>query len=212
MKFFVYMISLFVILCLGSCGKQDVEEFIDQGTVTSGVYENKYFNFTVKLPEEFIVADKATTDRAMKLGQDMLEGSMTSSLDKAAIRASDVNTMQLFWVSEHEIGAPVESNPNLICMVERIGYVPGIKKAEDYLYHARQMMRRANIGYKVEEQFDTAKIGGHEFTVMYAEIGGMAQNYYTTLSRDFALSFIVSYMTNDELDYVLESLNTLTMH
>ena len=203
---------LILMLFFVSCGQQPVEDYIDHGSVSNGVYSNQYFNFTIDMPTAYVVASREATDQLMQAGQEVIEESFSSSLDRAVVKASEVNTMQLFMVSELEIGSPVEDNPNMICMIERVSHVPGIKKPQDYLYHSRKLMRRSSVGFIIEDEFEDTSLGGEDFSVMYAEIAGQKQRYYTTLRNGFALSFIVTYGSEETLDPILHSLNSLKMN
>ena len=64
---------------------------------------------------------------------------------------------------KHPVGAPVPSNPSIVCMAERVRDFPGIKRGKDYHYHARKLMESGQMKFEFSKEITTEKIGGVEF-------------------------------------------------
>ena len=118
-------------LILASCDKP-VSEEIGYGKVENNVYTNEYFNVAITLPEDWSLQSKESTEELMKQGSEIIAGDNKTL--KASIKASEKQSLPLFTLFKYEQGTPVEFNPSLICMAEKVKHQPGIKNGSDYFF------------------------------------------------------------------------------
>lgn len=202
-----------VMVCVAlftGCGKKASDE-IDFGTFKDSVYQNKYFGLTIAIPSEWSIQDQESREHMTKMGIKLLAGDDKNL--EAVVKASELQTVNLFAVFKHPMGAPVSYNPSIICVAERVRHMPGIKRGKDYLFHARKLLESSQIDISFPKEISTTEnLGGVEFDVMHTRIP-MAQmiiyqKYYTAIMKGYALAFVVSFSTKEEeasLQSILDS-------
>lgn len=194
-----------------ACGKSAAEE-IDFGTTENSVYSNTYFGLAITIPAEWSIQDQESRERITKMGEDIISGD-----DKnlgAVIKASELQTLNLLMAFKHPLGAPVTFNPSMACVAERIRDMPGIKRGSDYLFHARKALESSQMDFSFPNDISTEKLGGVDFDIMHVQISLLGntvqQKYYAAVIKDYALSFIASFSTEDEsaiMNKILKSIN-----
>jgi hypothetical protein len=186
-------------LAFTGCGKKASDE-IDFGTLNNTVYQNQYFGFSVKLPKDWSVQDQQAQQRIMKKGAQMVAGDNGNL--KAMVKASELQSVNLFAAFEHPVGSPVEYNPSIMSVAEVVRELPGIKRGKDYLFQAKKVLQTGQIQVSFPKEFYPERLGGVEFDVMESEISMLGkvirQKYYTTIRKGYALCFIVSFTNDDE--------------
>jgi hypothetical protein len=132
------------------------------------------------------------------------------------MRASELQTVNLFMAFKHPIGAPVDFNPSIMGIAERIRHMPGIKKGKDYLFHARKAMEAGQIKMSITKEISTEQVAGRAFDVMHIEIPGAnvkaRQKYYATIIKGYALVLIVSFSTDEEQSALEDILESVTLN
>lgn len=184
----------------------------DYGNIERNIYMNKYFGIEMSLPQDWIVQSREQIDNIMKTGKNLAAGDDAKM--KAIFKASEVNSANLLAVYKYEIGSAVDYNPNMAMIAENIKNFPGIKSGKDYLFHARKFMEQSQFKYdSLDSEFTKENINGIEFYKMNAEINYMKikikQVYYSTVAQQFCLSFIISYISDEQKPELINSLNTL---
>jgi hypothetical protein len=91
-------------LLLGGCEKKASDE-IDFGTVENSTYRNNYFGMSMKIPVEWSVQGQEIQKKIMDVGAKMASGDDKNL--KAAIKASELQTVNLLAVFKHPVGTPV---------------------------------------------------------------------------------------------------------
>ena len=131
---------------------------------------------------------------------------------KARLDASTVKTANLLTVFEHEAGAPVDFNPSLMIAAENTASAPGIKTGKDYLFHTRKFLEQAQVKYAIDEVYTTS-VGGREFAAMNVntDYAGMniKQVYYVAVKDGFSLTFITTYVTDQQQESLKEVIKTV---
>ena len=90
------------------------QELIDLGTITDSIYQNRYFGFTLVLPDGWFVQNRAGLEEIQELGKDVLSGDDENL--KSFFEAGEQNSVNLLGIHQHPPGAPVEFNPTLLCV------------------------------------------------------------------------------------------------
>lgn len=210
MRKIIYLIISVVTL---SCTNQEkrLPDNFDFGEIKSGSYKNDYFNMEILFNPDWVVQDKQQMNNLIEKGGDLLTGEDGNL--KAVIKASRVNTAYLLSVFKHEVGSAVEYNPSFMVVAENIKNSPGIKNGSDYLFHAKKLLEQSQMSYYFEKEFYKKTIGKSKFYIMEAKLDYMnqtiIQDYISTVTNGFSLSFIVSYTTKEQKNELYKIINKI---
>jgi hypothetical protein len=205
------ILAIASITLFAGCSEQTSDD-IDFGTIRNSVYQNEYFGVSVHLPPEWIAQDQNARRKLQESGGTMLAGDDKNL--QAAVKASEMTTVNLLTVFKHPMDKPVPFNPNLICVAERVDHIPEIKKGTDYLFLSKKLLETGRMKVSFPGEIFTESFGGREFGVMHVEISmpGMTvrQKYYAAVMKGYALTFIVSFSTDEEESSLHDILKTMT--
>jgi hypothetical protein len=189
-------------------------EEIDFGTLNGSVYHNNYFNLTATLPSEWNYLDLEARQRMMNAGVKLVAGQDKNL--SATLKAGELQTVNLLSAFKHKLGAPVPFNPSVQCIAERVRHMPGIERGKDYQFHAKKLLQAGQMKFTFPKDTTTETLGGASFDVMYMELSlptvTVRQKYYTTIMNGYALTFIVSFSTEEEETVLLEVLKTVSFN
>ena len=135
---------------------------------------------------------------------------------KAMVKASELQTVNLFAAFEHPLGSPVSFNPSIIVLAERVRDLPGIQRGKDYLFQARKILEAGQMKFSFPREVYSEQLGGVEFDVMDIEMvvpgTTVKQKYYSTIKKGYALCFIMSFTTEGERALVRKIFDTVAFH
>ncbi len=212
MKNVIYLIAAFAALSCTS-PKKNVPLDFDFGKTENGKYTNNYFNMEVTFNPDWKVQNKSQMNDLIDAGEDLVAGEDKKM--KAVIKASQVNAAYLLTVFENEAGAAVDYNPSFMIIAENTKNLPGIKNGKDYLFHARKILEQSQMEYTFEEELSEKIIGEHTFYVMKANISYLGiqitQDYITTVTKGFSLSFVASYSSEEQKAELYKVLSNMKM-
>jgi len=205
---FVFFLVLAIVF--PGCKKKESEK-VSAGTIENSVYNNKYFGLTLKLPEDWSIQDKESSKELSEFGYKMIAGE-DKNLEKSLKAAAENQQLMFFSASKYPIGTPVADNPNIIGTAELVKSKPGIKRGSDYLFHVKNMLEMSGIKLTIEDKVTSEKIGGVEFDVIEAVLPfgniSVQQKYCTTIMKDYAISFILTYTSEEGKNFLKEILKT----
>jgi len=120
----------------------------------------------------------------------------------------------LLTATKYEIGENNDFNPSLVIVAENLKGNHNIRKANDYLLLTRKTLEQENIKREYPEKtFQEKNISGTDFSVMKVILDdkkmAFSQNYYVRIVNNFALTFIITYITEDQRLILEQSINTL---
>lgn len=195
---------------LAGCRKKASNE-IDFGTMQNAVYSNAYFGLTLEFPKTWSPQDQEAQRQMASQGVKMMAGEDKNM--SSLLKASELQTVNLFAVFQHQLGSPVDYNPSVLGVAEVVRHMPGIKRGSDYLFQTRKLLENGQIEIRFVGDPKPVPLGGVEFDVMETEIAFqrmvIRQKYYSTILKGYALCFIVSYITPAEDARATEILKTL---
>jgi len=214
MKSFLQLRTICVIVVVCSTAfSQGGMPALDAGTVRGSTYTNNYFGMQVRIPDGWQAQDNEATKALIERGRDLAAGD-DKTLD-AAIRASEQRSLTLLTVFKYAQGSPVDFNPSFMCVVERTQDLPGIKKGSDYLFHVRKGLSASKIAPVFEKEIYDTSLNGVDFGVLETKLvigkSEIRQKYYTTILKGYAVSFIISYNTNEELRVENDALQSMKL-
>ena len=190
-------VGIFVV----GCGVDKPDNGPDSGQVVDGVYVNEYFGLTLPIPDDWFVASKDSEEHVREVGERALVGD--DAVLRAAVEASQQTTFQLLTLSESEIGAAVEFNPNLVLMAERVSHVPGIKSGADLLFHTTKVLLASQLDYEVTKSPYSTQLGDRkwdraDFIFSVAQMT-IRQGFISTKHHDFVVTMILSATTSEQM-------------
>jgi len=213
MKEFFQLRIVCVLFAVCSIGYSQGVTGLDAGTVQDSVYTNKYFGMRLRIPDGWLAQDNETTKALIERGHDLAVGD-DKNLD-AATRASEQRSVTLLTVFKYAPGSPVDFNPSVMCVAERIQDLPGIKKGADYLFHVKKGLSASKLAPTFEKEIYETSVNGVDFGVLESRLvigkSEIRQKYYTTILKGYALSIITSYSTNEELRALNEAMQSLKL-
>lgn len=202
-----------LMLLLSGCSRKANEE-IDYGTVSNSVYKNQYFGFSVTLPKDWSLQDQKGQQRLMKKGTQLMTGDDDTL--KAIVKASELQTVNLFAAFQHPLGTPVAFNPSILSIAEMTRELPGIKRGKDYFYQAKKILESSALRPTFPKDYYTENVGGREFDVMELEMTIMGkvvkQKLYCAIQKGYALCFVATFMNDEEKALLQNVLNTAVFH
>ena len=217
----IFLLCTIPLLCTGCAQKEPLSKTIDKGEVKTvdkegvqqKVYSNSQLDFEITLPQGYIVADRKTTDDVMGMGKEIIQESAPDSFSDRELEAAEKNAAQLFLTSKHKMGALVRSNPNIICMVERIGHISGVSSSSDYLNVLEENLKQTNLGYSIKSAPQQETFGSGTFRVLDASAsvpgsGSFQQKYIAASRKGFILMFIATFTSDEEWEELKVSMDT----
>jgi hypothetical protein len=186
---------------------------IDFGTFKAGSYSNSFFDLMLNIPDSWHILDLDSRLEIMKRGGEIVAGDNKSL--KAAIKAADLQSINLLTAYEHPPGAAVTTNPGIMLIAEKVAHAPGIKRGSDYHYHAKKLMKMSRMKVSYPQAIYEKTIDGVLFDIMETEITMgpgviIRQKQYATIMRGYALMMALTYQDESGLNQLEEIVKTLS--
>jgi len=209
----VLTLLIVITAALSSGCQSKASDEIDYGTIENSVYKNEYFGLSLTVPDGWSVQDRAAQKHLQDMGNEVVSGNDRNL--KKIIKASEMQTVSLLMAFKHPMGTPVDFNPSIICLAERVRHMPGIKRGKDYHAHAKKLLQRGQLRVSFPKPISTEQVGGRDFDVMYTamSVAGMKvrQKQYATIMKGYALAFALSYQTDAEEAELQKVLDSVTL-
>ena len=204
----IAVFALIAIFCgVSACSKSEndgasaqakkEDAFVERGE--GNVLSSGAFGVSVAIPDAWYSMSFEELNALVDEGSDVA----TAGNDQlaAVVEASEKNSFNLFGVLKYETGSPVDENPNVMGMAEKIAFQPGIKRGTDYFFHVKKLMQQSSLTLEFEEEYKTRMIDGVEFDQMdlTQTINGIAmgQSYLAARNGDFMYLFIQTYISEE---------------
>ncbi|MET2983649.1 hypothetical protein [Aureibaculum conchae] len=205
---------LFIAVCtisLMSC-KREIPSDFDYGKVEKNKYTNEFFGLTLEIPEGWFIQDDETQKQLTKEGAKALGGDELAK----TIKAAEITTANLLMVSQFDIANhtdPNVLNANFTLVVENLGIASfSVNDGNGYLEASKKQFTKNNVPIKIKGDTKTMDIDGKTFhyfdAVMTMQGAAINQRYMATVINDFALLYVATYGTEDQLEKLMDVLNT----
>lgn len=208
-------------LLLAGCGpdyRGQYQEAVEKqyGTVSQGVYQNRWAGLEMTLPEGWHTQADPIREALEKASEQVKDSqSLEKSLqDLAAVPV--YNLVQVFQLPPAESQA---FNPSLVVMVEPV-QGKGVDNAAAYLEVSRTVMgqRQMPMGFtqQLDAPLDTVALGGEAFAHLPVTIGTglfeIHQDYYALMLDDGRmLGLLATWRDEAERQEILAALETLKL-
>jgi len=174
-------------------------------------YKNQHFDIQITIPEDWHL-EKGLNQEAAEIGTDLIAGE--DSTKKRMMEAAMKNTQTPFMAYRYPPGTPGKPNPNVICMIEKVSHLPGIKTAADYLLVMEDTMKGSQVDITFEGEPQPTKLGGLQFTQRNQTIDmGFAQVRQRTYARktgDYVMVFTATILSEADNEVVDELIDTIS--
>jgi len=209
--------TLFLVLTLillTNCSENSTPSGGDS-TSDANIYDNKYFSFQIKIPDNWFSTDEKTMAEIGEAGKDMLAGDDKNM--RAGIEAAQKNVYNLFQAFQVAPGTPGDFyNSNISCVAERVSNTPGIKSGADYLLNAKKLLQSGQMEIYFDDEIIKQTISGRDFYILSATIPvqgtNVKQKYYTTLEKGFILAFVASYVGNEQQEIIQNTMSSINFY
>ncbi len=177
---------------------------IGYGTLLGHTYSNDYFGLSVSIPDEWYIQNREEAAEVLRIGKAVTLGQGVDPNFKAAVEASQTNTLQLLSAFRHPPGTPgLVSNPTVSIIAERVKHLPGIRSGAEYCAMLKQSLGQSAIKTESDAVLSGLKIGSLDAHCLPARmtVGTIViqQRFYATRYKDYVLAVIVSYSADEEL-------------
>ena len=201
-----------LVVLLAGCQKKAADE-VDTGSWQNTVYRNKFFGLTVTFPTNWYPQDQSANNRLIRAGENIVAGDDKNM--QAEFKAGEKQSVNLFAAFKYPLGKPVAFNPSIISVAERVADFPGIQRGQDYIFHVKQGLQGSQLSVKFSDDISSARIAGKDFDVMGIELNvngtRVKEEYYATIMKGYALSFILPYTTDEDHQTQKSILNSMTL-
>ncbi|OJJ23072.1 hypothetical protein BKI52_01590 [marine bacterium AO1-C] len=194
----IWIIGLFVLFTISvSLGQSNTQEKVfDYGWIENNVYKNKYFGLEIAFDTAWFVKNKKQMLQIQKAGREFT--AQNDKRLKAIIKASEVNTANLFMMFKYGEEYAADFNPSFAVVAENIKHLPQIKTGKTYLFHLKNLLKLGKLTYIFDKELYQRKVGSKKFWVLDAEARHLGlkirQEYLSAVFKGFTLSFIISYI------------------
>ncbi|MCX7745634.1 MAG: hypothetical protein N2645_01910 [Clostridia bacterium] len=187
----------------------------DPGKFEGNTYKNDYFGLSLQIPKDWSIQDEAAKKELTEKGKEAIAGD--DEKKKKALDSSDAKTLNLVVAFKYpQNQEPLGTfNSNFMSVAEKISLLTGtkVKTGKDYFKYARKLLESTQIPYNFDKEMYTETVGGKKFDVMEVnvDVNGVTlyQKYYCRIIKSYALVFITSYSTEDQLDETSKILQTV---
>ncbi len=211
MKHIIYLFTITLLALSCSETKEKLPENFDYGNIENGLYKNAYFDMEISFNPNWTVQNKEQINTLIE--QHGTTASVENEDFKAIIKASQINTAYLLTVFKYDIGSSVAFNPSFMAIAENTKNFNAIHTGKDYLFHAKKLMQKTEMQYSFNSKIAERTISNAVFHVMETQLHfdgkTILQEYISTVSKGFSLSFVITYATEDEKEALYAIINSI---
>ena len=169
--------------------------------VEGGVFSNDFFGISFSLPKGWLVLNADDNKKILDTGKELV-GQGASETKKNLMESSIARTGFLVNAAKYQPGTSrPEFNALLMSMTERVPSAL-VKNGGDYIAQMQRVLEGSPAKIELSGPTRVVNLDGVPFTVADAKMtvgmAVMAQRYYVTISKGYAL--VITYMYMDEAD------------
>ncbi|MDY7396430.1 hypothetical protein UMM65_14360 [Aureibaculum sp. 2210JD6-5] len=205
---------LFIAVCtltLISCGREIPSDF-DYGKIENNKYTNDFFGHTMDIPEGWFIQDEQTQKQLSEEGAKALGGEKLAK----TVKAAEITSANLLMASQFDIAThsdPNVMNANFTLVAENLGIAGiSVNDGNAYLEASKKQFTKNNVPIVVNGDTKTMDVDGKTFhyfdAVMTMQGMKINQRYMATVINGFALLYVATYGTDDQLEKLMDVLKT----
>lgn len=173
----------------------------DDGVVSGSTYSNKYFGLTLTIPADWEVQGQSVKQDIKERGKELVtseDPTKRQQLNKAID-----NTLNLLTITQTPLGANATFNPLLLVVAEKLPAGAPAMTDSEYSSALKRAFHYSQVPVTIEKDIYLESIGGTSFSVISTSIDFkgviVRQKYYAHVKKGYALGFILSFQTEDQL-------------
>ena len=173
----------------------------DAGEIVGKTYANKYFNFSLTLPDDWEIAEADFERRLKKEGFNLSvetpKAASASAQSKLNAAANRVRVLLTAYKAAPDAG----ENAILRVSIEDLRAVPQVKDAVDYFDSMRATYQNIKLpaGFKYSET-QAERVGAMQFGFLDVSNGAGKKRMYATVRNGHALMFTLTYKSDEDLN------------
>ncbi len=211
MKSFTLIAAFFLLIT--SCKQfTGIPDDFDYGKIENNIYSNKFFGFNMPVQNGWEALNKSYMDSLRAEGlKEIADGN--SELEKS-FESSEIKTANLISIIKTDtiIFQPYSANISLVA--ENLKLAIHIKDGKSYLETAKEFMVNSGIDIKFVGPITDYEIGEKKFYTMEIvnDYSGMEvhQDFYATIINGFGLSFVGSWVNDEQRESIRQLLTEIT--
>ena len=174
------------------------------GEIVGNVYQNKYFRLRIVPPEAWLAQSPAVNEAIKAKGTELVSGK-TKAADKA-LDESVQRTTILYTVTKDILG--IQNNGSLSVVVERIPPLVQIRNGHDFLRLTLQNQKVLTLpaDMRFSESILSENFGTETLYYLDIERSVYSQRLYVIARNGYAISFLITYFTKEDLETMKEIL------
>lgn len=185
---------------------------VGPGRLEGDSFAHDYFGISFTIPQDWVVQSADDKLALMNEGARLTE-STAGERQKAQIAAATQRTNFLLGLFKYAPSRPAaDFNAHLAFMVERVPTAV-VKTGADYMNMSLMTLRSTGAKMEPVGPVRTETLGGAAFAAtdvrMTLPTGAVAQKFYATVRRGYALIFIYSYSDEGDLETFEEVLQSV---
>lgn len=174
-------------------------------------YSFEKLGLSIQLFSNWAVQDTLSNEALMGKGKNIIAGDNEKLLEK--LSSGEDNITYLLTAFKYPLDSSSEYNPSIALVAEDLSTLNTPIDAEQYLMVQKQLLEQSQSGFRVRDGFQLKRISGQRFYAMhnFIKYGGVyiRQVHYTTIHRQHALSFIISYVDEQDQMALEEMIRTI---
>jgi Flp pilus assembly protein TadD len=183
----------------------------DDGSVHRNIYTNRFFQFALKYPEDWIVMGADAQRNIAKLGGEMLAGGDQTLVD--AQQAGAAHAYQLLFVTPGKSGGQNFSTRSIQITALDLAIAHDITSGEDYLKSSAKLFQKLQTPLQPTGPPVVMSVGGRrlwrmDLTIRVNDNLNRASEI-VTIEKGYLLLFLLSSPDQAGLEELLQSMNSL---
>ncbi len=183
----------------------------DDGSVDRNIYTNKFFQFSLRFPEDWTVMGADAERDIAKLGGEMLAGNDQTLRD--AQQAGAAHAYQLLFVTAGKRGEQDYSTRSIQISALDVRVEPSIISGEDFLKSSAKLIQRLHTPLQATGPPIEMFVGGRHLWRMDLAVkvndSLSRASEIATIEKGYLLLFVLSSPDQTGLDELLQHMNTL---
>jgi hypothetical protein len=167
--------------------------------VTNGTYSNHYFGLNFRLPSGYVAQDADTRERILEAGHEAMKGNKTED-----VSGPERGFFMLMVATPED-----KMVPQISLMAQDVLLVPQIKSGAEFVNATGDVL--VQQGFTKVKGPESVNIGGKEFFRSdFTHSNGAKQAIMATIVRRHAIAYIVTALSNDDLEKAVASVKGTT--
>lgn len=207
LSIFKHLLLLVLLLVLTSVQAEAYNEQLDIGEIKGSTYENKYFGFSLQIPEKWHILNKNISSQIYEKAKDNIIKDDT----KLRTSVDSYNKPQtLLWVVKYPFGSA--PSPNISITAVELDSKSGVIRGKQLFGGIVKVLENAGLNCQVIKE-DEENIGGIKFDTIEIDAkseNGITKNKFSVaILRGHALMICSTYKEEEDfrqIDLILQSI------